>query len=194
MQTGFFGDALREFGISAIDAIVFFILFSVIIAFVPLMSSFFIRFFDAKRAKRIAIQEVEDIIRHCEANIVVIDDIDCMKGLPAKMHYEKMRMYFTGMLFDNNISRELPHQVRERIVNVRLIVRNLDETVKDIIDRFYVQGCRNFEELSQRNSFMKQKFIHSIDRLGFELSKLAGRRKKNMKPRPSEIIYIRDDN
>jgi len=156
----------------------------------PIIANVFSRRLDRSRSKKIIVDEIEDIIRHCQANFEILANMNCSHGTPARMHFDKMIMFETALIFDNNLARDLPLDLRRRTIWIRLVVRNLNKEIQDTISYCYGKKLRSSNELKIRVLYMKDKFEYAQERLMVDLLELEDVRVTKRPSRSKEIIYI----
>ena len=90
----------------------------------------------AGRELKRLIEELADMKRHCYANDEILKQIDLSQGLPSAMHFEKMKIPESSILFSSETFRTIYMKHSRQVYELRLIVRNinieLEETVKYI--------------------------------------------------------------
>lgn len=153
------------------------------------MAPLIVRWLDRGRSKKIVLEELDDLARHCNATIEVLNNIDPNLGLPARMHFDKARMFETGLIFDNDIARSVPASLRRRFVNIRLVVRNLDRELVDFVDFFYGKSIRSQEEFTGRLTYQIEKFEYAATRLAWEIASIRGDSVERYPDRPKHIVY-----
>ena len=48
---------------------------------------------------KLLLGELEDLIRHCIANLAVLESMKIEEGVPSSMHFEKMKVMESSILF-----------------------------------------------------------------------------------------------
>jgi hypothetical protein len=166
-------------------------------ALAPLLQSLTERVVERRRSRLILIEEISDISRHLQANLEILNAIDLAHGRPARMHFDKMKMFETNFLCDNNVVRNFPDRIRLRIIGIRLLVRNLDKEIADLTDRFYAPtvsfGRQHHAEFLDRIAYLRDKFSYAEERLRVECLIIRGRRRHPKMPeRSKRIVYMKE--
>lgn len=85
--------------------------------------------------RRVFIQELEDLVDHLGANIVVLSSIDVTKGWPSTMHIAKCKVPESSMLFDLDSFRKLRPEHATTVYHAKLVLRNLNIEADAVIER-----------------------------------------------------------
>ena len=136
---------------------------------------------------------MEAIIQHCDANLELLRSMDVEKGLPARMHFDKMTMFETGMIFENSIGVNTPTFLRIYFIQIRVVIRNIDLELLDIIAYFYRAGPFRKEELAVRIRYQIEKIEYAKKRLEYILNQVKRKTTGPAPKRSSEIIYCKDN-
>ncbi|MCB9163591.1 MAG: hypothetical protein H6592_04005 [Flavobacteriales bacterium] len=85
--------------------------------------------------RRVFIQELEDIVEHLGANIVVLSSIDLVNGYPSTMHLLKCKIPEGSMLFDLDSFRKLRPEHASAVYHAKLMVRNANIEADTVVER-----------------------------------------------------------
>jgi hypothetical protein len=82
----------------------------------------------ARQIREIALLrgELRDIQRHCEANIEILDNVDLAKGVPLRVHFDKMMIYESSIIFSEDTYRSIHERYSEEIYRLKTMIRNMN--------------------------------------------------------------------
>lgn len=119
-----------------------------------------------KECKLLAI-ELKDIERHCNENAKVLNFIDLANGIPSSMHLKKMLIPESSIIFSSETYRRIYLEHSELTHELKLIVRNNNIEIQQIID--YQSGmCCERAVLEKYYAHLRSKSKWMADRLGKE--------------------------
>jgi len=93
--------------------------------------------------RRVFIQELEELVDHLGANIVVLSSIDLKNGWPSTMHIAKCKVPEGSMLFDLDSFRKLRPEHATTVYHAKLVLRNLNIEADAVIERCVAGRVRN---------------------------------------------------
>ncbi|MCP4182256.1 MAG: hypothetical protein GY761_02930 [Hyphomicrobiales bacterium] len=156
-----------------------------------LMTPWMDHYFRRGRYRKLFVFELSDIIRHCEANVELMQRIQDANGIPARMHLEKMLVFETGMIFDNEMLSSMPVWLQRRFVGIRVAVRNVNLELTDTIARLFGDITPSKDEINQRFQYHLAKFRYLQERLESEVSEALGKPYQPHGGRSLDIIVIK---
>jgi hypothetical protein len=78
--------------------------------------------------------EIEDLTRHCAANLHVLKAIDLGKGIPSGIHFEKMKILESSILFAPDTYSIINSKYTRHINRLKLEIRNINAEVQYVIN------------------------------------------------------------
>jgi hypothetical protein len=159
-------------------------------ALAPPLALVFRRFIDRRRSRLILMDEINDLRRHCSANLEILDLILARPGIPARMHIEKMRMFQSNLIYDNTVAFDIQPKIRRLLIRLRLFVRNLDFEIDDTVSFLYGQPAPDYVHVREQLTYLREKLLYAIARLDEDTREL--KRERGPPPsarRPQRIIY-----
>ncbi|UJP64896.1 hypothetical protein [Mongoliitalea daihaiensis] len=82
--------------------------------------------------------ELEDLIRHCIANQEVLHAINFEKGVPSMLHFEKMKVMESSLIFSQETFNVIDSKFTRHINRLKLEIRNINLEIDYVIK--YRQG------------------------------------------------------
>lgn len=70
--------------------------------------------------------ELEDLTRHCIANLQVLKSFDLSKGIPSSLHLQKMKIMESSILFSPDTFQIISSDYTRFINRLRLEIRNIN--------------------------------------------------------------------
>ncbi len=152
-------------------------------------------YLSSRRELRLLISEFEDMIRHINANIEVLDQIDLSMGIPAIIHLEKMKIPESSIIFSSDTYRNIYNKHSRLIYELRLIVRNINIEIDSTV--FLLQKEETYNKkvriAYEYLKYIEFKMNYAASKIHSEKEKLLKKRlKNNTSPtpkRPLKIIY-----
>lgn len=120
--------------------------------------------------------ELEDLIRHCIANSDVLKSIDFNNGIPSMLHFEKMKVMESSLIFSQETFNVIDSKFTRHINRLKLEVRNINIEIDYLIK--YRQS-NNFQLL-----IFKEYFEYILQKTNFI--------KDNLPKRLGELIKVDD--
>ncbi|MGY6521499.1 MAG: hypothetical protein ACXIUD_07215 [Mongoliitalea sp.] len=105
--------------------------------------------------------ELEDLIRHCIANLEVLQAIDFEKGVPSMLHFEKMKVMESSLIFSQETFNVIDSKFTRHINRLKLEIRNINIEIDHLIkyrqsDGFQLPIFKEyFEYILQKTNFIK---------------------------------------
>lgn len=93
--------------------------------------------------------ELEDLIRHMDANRKVLDTMDFDKGMPLNMHFRKLSIPDTIILFSDDAFRHLPPKWQQNVFQLRLMIRNFNLEIEEALDAAKNNEVETLRDLSR---------------------------------------------
>lgn len=87
----------------------------------------------AEKELRQVIAELSDLRRHFGENVKIIKAMDINRGIPSAMHFEKMKTPEDSIVFSPETFRRIKSEHAELIHEIRLIVRNGNIELSEVI-------------------------------------------------------------
>ncbi len=75
---------------------------------------------------KLLLSELEDLIRHCIANLQVLRSMDLEKGIPSDLHFEKMKVMESSVLFSADTFLIINSQYTRYVNRIKLEIRNIN--------------------------------------------------------------------
>jgi hypothetical protein len=120
------------------------------------------------------IAELQDIHRHLEANLRNIAALDFEKGVPRKLHLEKMKLPNFYVLTKQNLGEGMNH-VRYRILLQSIVIlRNLNLEIDEVSDAIYLRDplARKFSSDLEKADMLELKCFLK-DRTNLAIAKVT---------------------
>ncbi|MBR9804945.1 hypothetical protein GYB62_00305 [bacterium] len=141
----------------------------------PIIEFVIVRKIQAVASKPLLIDELSDISTHCRNAISVLNTVDAEHPLlPARMHFEKMRMPTGLMIFSNGFTMRLPEKIRRRLAELRFVVRDFDIELDDTIRTLHNGSRMEQPQIKRRLDYLKEKLTYSRAYVNAELKVLNG--------------------
>ncbi|WP_298534961.1 hypothetical protein [uncultured Algibacter sp.] len=168
---------------------------AVIGAIAALVANFFILILLDKRKKgnelKLLNSEIEDIQRHCKANIKVLDIISFDNGkLPSSMHFKKLKVYESSILFSPEMYRSIKVKIAKDLYRFKTEIRNVNIEIDTLLD--YLNNNHKIEiaVVEEYIEYIKGKCVY-IGKCASSLNTRKFKYSKNSKPAnyTPRIIY-----
>lgn len=118
--------------------------------------------------------ELEDLIRHCIANLQVLRSIEIEKGIPSMLHFEKLKVMESSLLFSQDTFVFINSKYTRYINRLKLEIRNINLEIDYVI------------KYSQNDNFNLEIFKQYVDYLIFKMDVTV----TNLPDRLSELMKI----
>tara|TARA_R110002049_G_scaffold295535_3_gene482965 strand:- start:4218 stop:4784 length:567 start_codon:yes stop_codon:yes gene_type:complete len=142
--------------------------------------------------------ELEDLIRHCIANLNVLKSINLNKGIPSNLHFEKMKVMETSILFSPDTYSFISSNHTRYINRIKLEIRNINLEI-DYIIKYKQSSNFTVVNFQQYIDYLISKMEVTIKNLPYRLSELTNNKdtflkiikstKSNNKKIAKDIIY-----
>lgn len=116
--------------------------------------------------------ELEDLTRHCIANLNVLKSIDLSKGIPSSLHFEKMKVMETSILFSENTYTFISSKHTRYINRIKLEIRNINLEI-DYLIKYTNSNKFSKDRLKQYIDYLTTKMEVTSNNLPYRLSELT---------------------
>jgi len=116
--------------------------------------------------------EIEDLTRHCVANLVVLKSIDLDKGIPSDLHFEKMKIMDTSLIFSSDTYSFIDSKYTGYINRLKLEIRNINIEIESVI-RYKKNNVVDKKILKDHLDYLFAKMNFTINNLPDRLSEFG---------------------
>jgi len=144
-----------------------------------------------KNERKRLFEELCDIIRHCNRNLLVLNAINARikNDLPDTLHYEKMKIPHNSLLFSLETFRNLDYDKCQRIYQLKLILRNININLNGVIN-YCKRRDATRESIISYNKYIANHMVNARANLRDGLAELDKAFIANSTSRKNEIDEI----
>ena len=115
--------------------------------------------------------ELEDLIRHCVANLSILESMKMEEGMPSNMHFEKMKIMESSILFSSDTYFLIDSKYTRYIHRLRIEIRNINLEIDSVI-AYKKTEIPNKDILKKYVDYLISKMKTTINNLPNRLSEL----------------------
>lgn len=169
-------NGIRHWCVQAMDKIILILVGAVLTTAFQFLSALLTKTSDKKLKHKDQIKllssELEDLIRHCIANLEVLKSIDLDKGIPSDMHFEKMKVMESSILFSSDTYIHIESKYTRYIHRLKIEIRNINLEIDSVL-QFKKKADFDIKTLKSYIDYLVLKMQATVNNLPNRLADLT---------------------
>lgn len=145
-----------------------------------------------RRITEVVENELEDLIRHCESNIQILDKVLLHGKSPLPYHVKRLKFPSEMIVVKTGLLGAASRKVIKKISNLSLVLRNTNDMIDECVGHCEAKerdGARVLLYMSQ----IRDRFEHINSRLRYDLLVIRAKQDDRIPTPKNDIVYFEDD-